>query len=94
MGGRGCLPSPLCANSTVLFHMFWRGLSEYVRVSLGVYGNGTIQRHVLKKDWPDKCVCTILRCSTRLVPLGGGMEAYRTHIELYMPGNNVIIVLR
>ena len=34
----------------------------------------------LKNDWPDKCVCTILRCSTRLVPFGGGMEAYRAHI--------------
>jgi len=48
----------------------------------------------LKNDWPDKCVCTILRCSTRLVPFGGGMEACRAHIELYTPGNIVIIVLR
>ena len=38
--------SIVCKFNCFVSYMFWRGLSEYVRVSLGVYGNGTIQRHV------------------------------------------------
>ena len=38
----------------------------------------------LKNDWPDKCVCTILRCSTRLVPFGWGYGGLsNTHRAVY-----------